>query len=233
VLENQISILLGRTPGPIARGTPLDERTPIPEVPAGIPASLLERRPDVLEAEYAARAANAQIGVAIGNFLPKIGLSAILGAVTEHLQDITNHGSALWAAGAQVSGPIFQGGTLKGAYIQSKALWEEANLQYQQAVLNALADASNALVSKKKYTEVRVQQETEVRAYREAVEVASQRYKSGSASYYELLQAQQLLFPAESALAQTRRDEMTSYVQIYKALGGGWNVSDSAWIEAK
>jgi multidrug efflux system outer membrane protein len=230
VQENQLCVLLGRNPGPIERGSGLDERAPAPEVPAGLPSALLERRPDVRAAEYAAETANAQIGLAVGNFLPRIGLTAILGGTSLRLQDITDHRSALWAAGAQVSGPIFQGGTLRGAYLEARGEWEEAKVRYQQAALNAFADAASALTVRQRLAEVRAAQQTEVDAYKEAVGVAVDRYKAGQASYYELLQVQQQLYPAESALAQTRRDELISVVQLYQALGGGWNLSDpKAW----
>jgi multidrug efflux system outer membrane protein len=233
LLENQISILLGRNPGPIARGARLSDRAPAPEVPAGLPSALLERRPDVRAAEYAARAANAQIGVAIGNFLPQIGLGAVLGDTSKRLQGIATHQAGLWSAGAQLAGPIFQAGTLRGEYIQAKAAWEDAKLQYQQAALVAFADVADALVARQKYAEIRAQDEIEVRAYREAIAVAFERFKAGEASYYELLQTQQQLYPAESALAQARRDELSSIIQLYKALGGGWNLSDPAWLEPK
>ena len=233
-LENNLSVLLGRNPGPIARGESLAAHAaPAPEVPAGLPSALLERRPDVRAAEYAAREANAQIGVAIGSFLPRIGLSAIFGGVSERLQSLTTHRAELWSAGAQLGGPLFQPGTLRGGYVRAKAAWEEAKARYEQAAANAFADASSALTARQKLREVRVQQEIEVRAYREAVDVARERYKAGSASYYELLQVQQLLYPAESAFAQTRRDELVSLVQLYKALGGGWSLTDPAWLEAK
>jgi multidrug efflux system outer membrane protein len=229
VTENQLNVLLDRNPGPIERGSPLSVHGTAPEVPAGIPSALLERRPDVRAAEYAARAANAQIGATIGSFLPEIGLSSLLGAVSPSLDGITDHKQSLWSAGAQVTGPIFQFGTLRGEYLQSKAAWELAKLQYEQTARSAFADVANALVRRRKLGEVRAHQEREVDAYQEAVAVAMERYKAGHADYYELLQVQQELYPAEAALAQTRRDELISIVQLYKALGGGWNLSDPAW----
>jgi multidrug efflux system outer membrane protein len=231
ILENSLSVLLGHPPGTITRGAPLDGRGVAPEVPAGLPSALLERRPDVRQAEYLAAAANAQIGVTIGSFLPRIGLSAILGGTSEQLQNLTSSKAALWSVGAQVTGPIFQAGALRGEYVQAKAAWEEAKLEYQQAALGAFADASNALVSRQKLAESEAQLEIEVSSFQEAVKVATQRYKAGQAGYFELLQAQEQLYPAESALAETRRDELISVVQLYKALGGGWNLKDpAAWL---
>ncbi len=231
ILEDQLGVLLGRNPGPIARATRLSDHSPAPEAPPGLPSALLERRPDVRAAEYAARAANAQIGVTIGSFLPKVGLSAVFGGVSDRLQSVASRQAGLWSAGAQVSGPLFQGGALRGQYLQAKAAWEEAKLQYQRAALNAFADAANALIARQKLAAVRAQDEIEVSAFRKATTVAFERYKAGEASYYELLQVQQQLYPAESALAQARRDELTSIVQLYKALGGGWNLSDPAWLK--
>jgi len=231
--ENQISVLLGQNPGPIARGTALAVHAATPNPPAGIPSALLERRPDVRQAEYAAKAANAQIGATIGTFLPRFGLSAALGGASENLQNVFLSKDRLWSIGAQVTGPVFQPYTLRGEYLQAKAAWELAKLQYEQTALSAFADVSNALVTRQKLGKVRVQQERAVRAYRDAVKVAFQRYRAGEAGYYELLQVQQELYPSEVALAQTRRDELISIVQLYKALGGGWNLGPSAQPLAK
>jgi multidrug efflux system outer membrane protein len=226
VQENELSVLLGRSPGPIRRGAALAAQPAAPEIPPGLPSALLERRPDVLQAEDAARAANAELGVTIGGFLPRIGLSAILGSVSTRLQDLTTGKAALWSAGAQVTGPLFQGGALHGEYHQAQEAWEEAKLRYQQTALNAFADVANALVTRQKLAQERVLQERAVQADQEAVAVAVQRYKAGEAAYYEVLQTQELLFPAENALAATRRDELVAAVQLYTALGGGWNPQD-------
>lgn len=228
VSENALCLLLGRNPGPISHNASLAHYPLPPEVPAGLPAALLERRPDILAAEDAAVAANAQIGVTVGSFLPNIGLSALFGAVSPRLQDIENHRQALWSAGANVTGPIFQAGTLKGEYRQARADWELAKLQYEQTVLAAFADVSDALIARQKLAQAVAEDEREVAAYRDAVRVAFERYKGGQASYYELLQTQQELYPAEIALARARRDALVSVVTLYKALGGGWNLKDSA-----
>jgi multidrug efflux system outer membrane protein len=229
IKENQISILVGQNPGPILRGAPLSEQVLPPEVPAGLPSALLERRPDVRLAEQAARAANAEIGVTEGGFLPRIGLSAIFGAVSPTLDDITTRKAGLWSAGAGVTGPLFQGGGLRGQYQEAKSAWEEARLEYQSTALNAFREVADALVTRQKLVEVREQQERAVRACEEAVTVSMQRYTAGRASYYEVLQSQQVLFPAEVALAQTQRDQCAAIVQLYKALGGGWKLSAADW----
>jgi multidrug efflux system outer membrane protein len=235
IKENQLSVLIGRNPAPITRDTRLEDEsvTPeVPDVPAGLPSALLERRPDVRQAENAARAANAGIGATIGGFLPRIGLSAILGAVSPSLDDITSHGAGLWSVGAQATGPLFQAGGLRGQYEQSKEEWEIAKLQYQQTALNAFEDVSNALVARQSLAEEREQQEHAVVAYREAVKLSTQRYGAGRASYFEVLQAQQLLFPAEVSLAQTRSAQLAAIVQLYMALGGGWNVRDPSFTDS-
>ena len=230
--ENQISVLVGANPGPVVRGARLADQAAPPEVPAGLPSALLERRPDVREAEYAARAADAGIGVTVGGFLPRIGLSAILGAVSPQLNQVTSRSAGLWSIGAQATGPVFQGGGLHGQYEQAKAAWEVAKLQYQLAALNAFGDVANALASRQRLAEVREQEERAVAAYAEAVTLSTQRYAAGKASYFEVIQAQQQLFPAEVALAQTRRDQFTVVVQLYKALGGGWKLADAAWTKS-
>ncbi|HEV2393191.1 MAG TPA: efflux transporter outer membrane subunit [Verrucomicrobiae bacterium] len=220
--EDQISILLGRNPGPIPRNKTLLQQAMPPEVPAGLPSELLERRPDLRQAEQLARSANAQVGVALGDFLPKIGLTALYGGVSMDLSAITSPGANLWSIGANVTGPLFQGGRLYGQYRQSEAAWEQAKLQYQQTALNALREVVDALITRQKLEAVRTAQERAVAAYRKAVEVSTRRYLAGKANYYEVLEAQQQLFPAENALAQTRRNQLIVIVQLYQALGGGW-----------
>ena len=229
IKENEISILVGRAPGPVARGARLAELEPATEVPAGLPSALLERRPDVRAAEEAAHAANAGIGVTVGGFLPRIGLSAVFGGVSPQLSDIATRGARLWSVGANVTGPVFQGGALHGQYEQAEAAWEQAKLAYQQTALSAFGDVANALVTRQRLAEVRERQERAVAAYRDAVRISTQRYTAGRASYFEVLQSQQLLFPAEAALAQTRRDQLVAVVQLYKALGGGWSLKDGDW----
>ncbi|HEX3730815.1 MAG TPA: efflux transporter outer membrane subunit [Opitutaceae bacterium] len=228
VQENALSVLLGRNPGPIDRGAALSAPAAPPQIPAGLPSDLLERRPDVKAAEYAAMATNAQIGATIGGFLPRIGLSAIFGGVSPRLQDLTSRKAEVWNVGASVTGPLFQAGTLHGEYLQAKAAWELAKLQYEQTALGAFADVADALVTREKLEQSRLEQEREVAAYQEAVKVATERYKAGEAGYFELLQAQEQLYPAEITLARTRRDELVSVIDLYKALGGGWNLKDAA-----
>jgi outer membrane protein, multidrug efflux system len=220
--ENVLCILLGRVPGPIKRGSRLQVGLP-PEVPAGLPSALLERRPDVRQMEQLLRSANAQIGQSVAAFFPTIGLTAFLGKISPELSAFTLGGANAWGAAAQASGPLFEGGRLVGQYRQAKAARDEARLRYQQTVLTALGDVANALIDRERLGEIREQQIREVAALERAVRTSTARYLAGKANYYEVLEAQQQLFPAELALARTRRDEQLAVVDLYKALGGGWN----------
>jgi multidrug efflux system outer membrane protein len=220
--ENQISILLGRNPGTVTRGAALLEQALPPEVPAGLPSALLERRPDVRQAEQLLRSANAQVGVAKADFFPQFNLTAFLGRVSPDLSGMTAGTWNAWSFGGNLVGPIFQGGLLRAQYRQAQAVWEQAKLQYQQTALNALQEVSNALVSRQKYEEIRQQQARAVTANREAFRVATERFLAGRASYYEVLTAEQQIFPAETALARTELNQLLAVVQLYEALGGGW-----------
>jgi outer membrane protein, multidrug efflux system len=227
--ENQINVLLGQNPAPVQHSAKLLEETLPPEIPAGLPSALLERRPDVLAAEQQVRAANAQIGVATANFFPQIGLTAFLGRGSSPLSQFSNPNSLIWSALVRAAGPIYQGGALKAQKRQAIAVWKQTALEYQQTALYAFQDVSDALVSREKYEATRVEQARAAQAYEEAVKVAFERYNAGKASYYEVLEAQQLLFPAQSSLAQTQLNQRLVIVQLYKALGGGWNLQDPQW----
>jgi outer membrane protein, multidrug efflux system len=228
--ENQISVLLGENPTGIATTAKLLDSIIPPDIPVGLPSALLERRPDILEAEQQVAAANAQVGVAIANYFPQIGLTTFFGQGTAPLQDIASGKATTWSAAAQLTGPLYRGGALKGAKLQAIAFWEETKLQYQQAALNAFQDVSNALISRTKYDVIRVDQQRAVDNYREAVRIAQLRYNAGKASYYEVLQWQQQLFPAETALAETETSRRIVIIQLYRALGGGWNLTDPQWM---
>jgi multidrug efflux system outer membrane protein len=229
--ENQIRILLGSTPGPIPRQGTLLEQTLPPEVPAGLPSSLLERRPDVLEAEAAVRAANAQIGIAAAAVFPKIGLTALFGRVSSPLSDFTAGRMSVWGVAGTAMGPIWEGGGIRARKRQAVAAWEQARIGYEQTVLGAFRDVSNALITREKLEAVRARQREAVEAYQAAVEVSLQRYAAGKSSYFEVLEAQQQLVPAENALARTELERRLAIVQLYQALGGGWNLSHADWSE--
>jgi len=226
--ENQLSVLLGLNPGAINRHRGLLEEELPPDVPAGLPSRLLERRPDIRQAEQLLRSANAQVGVAVANFFPQLSLTALFGQVSPELSTFTSGGANLWSVAAGLTGPLFHGGSLAAQRRQAVAAREQASLQYQATVLTALQEVSNALVAREKFAEVRTQQARAVRAYEVAVEVSRERYVAGRAGYYEILQEQQLLFPAENALVQAQVNQLLALVQLYRALGGGWSAAENA-----
>ena len=226
--ENQLSVLLGQNPGAIGRGNAaLDPQIP-PEVPAGLPSSLLERRPDIREAEQQLHSANAQVGVAKAGFFPQLNLTGLLGGVSPELAASTSGGAlAAWEIAAGLTGPLFHGGQLRAQYAQARAAREQAALQYQATVLNAFQEISSALISRAQLAAASTQQGRAVDAYKIAVKIALERYRMGNADYYEVLQEQQLLFPAEDSLVQIQLNQLLAMVQLYRALGGGWEVDAS------
>ena len=221
ITENQLCVLLGRNPGPIQRPGPLLTQG-VPDVPPGLPSELLERRPDIRRAEQLLRSANAQVGASIAEFFPKIGLTALVGKVSPELSGFTLGAANAWGIAAEGAGPIFEGGRLIGQYRQSKATRIDFELQYRQAVLNAFREVSDALVSREQLIEMREHQSHEVTALESAVKLSIERYTAGKADYYEVLEAQQQLFPAQLNLARTQRDQLLAVVTLYKTLGGGW-----------
>lgn len=221
--ENQLSVLLGRPPGPIMRGAVLTEQMFTPSTPPGLPSQLLERRPDIRQAEQTLRAANERIGVAHASFFPRLGLTTLFGGASEDIENVVKGGGNIWTVAGQLTGPIIQGGRLSSNYQATVAQWEQAKLRYEQSVITALREVSNALVNQQKLAEVEKDQARAVAALQESVRLATLRYSGGFATYFEVIESQQQLFPAENALAQTRRDQLISVVQLYKALGGGWS----------
>jgi len=225
--ENEINTLLGRNPGPVTRtSTLLAQELPV-EIPIGLPSSLLERRPDVRAAEQQVRVANAEIGVAIGDFFPRIGLTTFYGGTSTEFDNLLKSEANVWSAAATAAGPVFTGGRLTGRYRQTKAAWEEAKLNYQQTALTAFREVSDALISRRRFEEGRVEQAQAVGAGRQAVELATTRYKEGKASYYEVLEAQQQLYPAENTLSRLEVARRLAVIKLYKALGGGWETEPS------
>jgi multidrug efflux system outer membrane protein len=223
--ENQLSLLLGRVPGPIARGIALAEQ-PIPAaVPAGLPASLLLRRPDVRAAEQSLIAANANIGVADAAFYPTLSLTGLLGVQSAELSDLLGDGR-VWTIQAGLLGPIFNAGRLRNLRRVAVAQFDVARAQYEQSVTRALADASTSIVSLEKLSVAEGLRERALRANEEAVRLVNLRYESGLSAYFEVLDAMQQLFAAENNLARTRRDRLVALVQFYRALGGGWELQN-------
>jgi len=230
--ENQISILLGKSPGSILRGRPMYEQPVVPVVPTGLPSALLERRPDLRQAEQQLVSANARIGVAKAEFFPQLSLTALLGRASPEVSALTGGSASIWAVAGTLSGPLFNAGRTLGNYRASIAQWEQARLFYEQAVLTALREVSDALTALGKLTEAETGQDRSVKALAEAVDHATARYRQGLANYFEVLEAQQQLYPAQNTLAQIRRNRLFAYVQLYKALGGGWSLTDAQWTAA-
>jgi multidrug efflux system outer membrane protein len=227
--ENRINVLLARPPREVPRGAPLPEQKLPPQTPPGLPAQLLERRPDIVVAEEQIVAANARVGVAMGNFLPRIGLTAVYGGASSELSELVTGSASLWNVLGEAAGPLFEGGLRLAEYRAQKAVWEEAKAAYEQTVLVALAEVSDTLVAQEKLAEERAQREREVAALQESVDLALLRYRQGLAGYYEVLDAQQRLFPAERLLARVQTDQLTTVVRLYRALGGGWQLTGS-WL---
>ena len=219
--ENQLCVLLGRNPGPIQRQAPLPTQE-LPDIPPGLPSGLLERRPDIRQAEQLLHSANAQVGESVAEFFPKIGLTALVGKVSPELSGFTLGAANAWGIAAEGAGPLFEGGRLVGQYRQSKAARSEFELRYRQIILNAFREVSDALVSREQLVEMRQHQANEVTALESAVKLSTERYVAGKADYYEVLEAQQQLFPAQLNLARTQRDQLLAVVTLYKTLGGGW-----------
>ncbi|HTF69427.1 MAG TPA: efflux transporter outer membrane subunit [Edaphobacter sp.] len=221
--ENQISILLGRNPGPIGRGLVLNGQPHMATVPTGLPATLLERRPDVRQSEAALMSANANVGVAKAAFFPQISLTGQFGAQSTALTSFLQGPATVWSVGAEALQPLYAGGAIRSAYNLAWAQRNEAELSYRQTVQNAFGDVSNGLVGYNQSRLFRMKIEEQTNTYQETARLANVRFKNGSTSFLEVLVTQQQYFISQLALAQAWNAELQSYVQLYQALGGGWN----------
>jgi outer membrane protein, multidrug efflux system len=220
--ENQISILLGRNPGPIARGLSLVDQPHLAVVPTGLPSALLERRPDVRQSEATLIAANANVGVAKAAFFPQISLTGQFGAQSTALSSFLQGPATVWSLAGEVLQPLYAGGAIRSAYDLAWAQRGEAELTYRQTVQNAFGDVANSLVG---YNQARlfrekIQEQTDT--YQETARLANVRFTGGYTSFLEVLVTQQQYFTSELTLAQAWSTEMQNYVQLYQALGGGW-----------
>ncbi|MCU1337190.1 MAG: efflux system, outer rane lipoprotein NodT [Bryobacterales bacterium] len=220
--ENQISLLLGKNPGDIQRGQSLTDQMLPPDVPPGLPSSLLERRPDIRAAEQSLIAANAEIGVAKAAYFPQISLSGFLGGQGTQLSRLFSGPSAVWNFTPQVTQPIFTAGRLKSEVRLSQAMRDSALIQYEKIIQTAFTEVSNALIAHQRVRESRVQQELLVAALQDRTRLAYVRYQGGVDTQLNALDADRDLFQAELTLSQIRLNELNSVVQLYKALGGGW-----------
>lgn len=220
--ENLISILIGDNPEPITRGKTLLETSFPPTVPAGLPSSLLERRPDIQSAEQQLVAANAQIGVAKAAYFPDISLTAIAGYQSTALTSLFTGPAGFWSFGGQLTQPIFTAGKIRSNVRLTEAQQQEAALFYQQSIQQAFREVSDSLIGYRKDQEYRAQQELLTTAAQDTVRLANVRYNGGVTSYLEVLDSDTRYFNAQIALAQAELNERVALVQLYNALGGGW-----------
>ena len=220
--ENFISILVGTNPESVIRGRELVDQPHPLEVPAGLPSSLLERRPDILQAEQQLIAANAQIGVAKADYFPQISLTATGGSQSSALSRLFAGPAGLWALGASALQPVFEGGRIRNRVRVTEARAQQATFVYQRTIQQAFRDVSDALVAYRKSQEIRIQQQQLTTAAEDATRLSNMRYRGGAASYLEVLDSETRSFAAQLALAQARLRELESLVQIYRSLGGGW-----------
>ncbi|MDP4260817.1 MAG: efflux transporter outer membrane subunit [Bacteroidota bacterium] len=219
--ENALSILLGRNPGPIARGKSL-RNLALPAIPSGLPSQLLERRPDVAQAEQNLIAANAQIGAAKALYFPTISLTGSYGQASEDLSNLFKGPAREWVYSGSLTGPIFTAGAISGQVRQAEAARKAALLAYELSIQSAFADVENALIARTKIAEQLQAQGRLVNAAKEYTRLARLQYKGGYVPYSTVLQAEEQLFPAELNYAQYNASLYTSLINIYKAMGGGW-----------
>lgn len=220
--ENFISILLGQNPGPIVRGKSLNEQPRLSSVPPGLPSHLLDRRPDIRQAEEQLIAANAQIGVAKAALYPSISLTGTAGYQSTALTSLFSGPAGFWNTGATLLQPVFQGGRLRSNVRLTESQQRQALLSYQKTVQNAFREVFDSLIAYQRTTEVRQEQQNLVTSAQDSASLARMRYEAGSAAYLEVLTNETNFYSAELNLTQARLDEMLALVQLYNALGGGW-----------
>jgi outer membrane protein, multidrug efflux system len=221
--ENNISLLLGKNPQAIPRGQTLVDQGHLPTVPAGLPSAILQRRPDVLRDEESLVAANANVGVAKALFFPQIALTGEFGAASVAMSSFLAGPATFWAVGGQITQPIFEGGRIRANYHLAWAERDQAELTYKQTVLQAFGDVSNSLVGYNDSRLYRAKIQEEAATYKETARLATVRYQGGVTSFLEVLVTEQDYFTAELSLANAYFAEMQNYVQLYQALGGGWD----------
>jgi multidrug efflux system outer membrane protein len=223
--ENALSLLLGKPPGDVPRGRPLEAFQEPPSIPVGLPSDLLERRPDIRQAEQALVAANAQIGAARAEYFPRISLTGFLGAQSQALSELLTGPARLANVSLGAAAPIFNAGRTRANVKLAEAVQREMLVNYQRAIYTAFRDVSDSLAAHTKTSEQRVEQERLVDALRESTRLSTQRYQAGQDSFLPVLDAQRNLFQGELELARLRQRQLASLVQLYRALGGGWSAS--------
>jgi NodT family efflux transporter outer membrane factor (OMF) lipoprotein len=223
VTEHLLTLLLGQVPGDVPRGQSLEAfRTP-PAIPAGLPSALLERRPDIRRAEQELIAANARIGAARAELFPRISLTGLLGVQSRALSDLLTGPARTWTAAAGATAPLFDAGRTRGNIRLAEGVQRELVLRYQQAIYNAFREVSDALATHAQASEERAEQERLIGALQSSVRLSTRRYEGGVDSYLQVLDAQRNLFRGELDLARLRLREITAVVELYRALGGGWD----------
>jgi multidrug efflux system outer membrane protein len=220
--ENQLAILLGRNPGPIARGRSLLEQELAPTVPAGLPSTLLDRRPDIRQAEQQLIGDHALVAVARAAYFPTVSLTASAGYESSALLNLFKAANGMWLFAPAGSLPIFHAGAIRAGVRSAEARRQESLLAYQQTVQQAFREVADSLAAYRKLAQLRTQQESLVESLRQGVDLADLGYKGGVASYLEYLDAERQLLDAQLQLVQTRREDLTNIVTLYRALGGGW-----------
>ena len=220
--ENQISFLLAGDPSAVARGRPLADQPQPPQVPAGLPSALLERRPDIRAAEQNLVAANAIIGVAKAAYFPRITLTGLLGFQSDQLSGLFSGPARMWQFVPQITQPIFNGGRVRSGVKLAEAQQQLALIEYERAIQNAFREVSDTLIQHRKVHEIRAEQELLVATLQDRSRMAYRRYEGGIDTLLNALDADRDLFEAELRLAQTKRNELLALVQLYRALGGGW-----------
>lgn len=219
--ENQLSLLLGRPPGPIPRGKRLDELT-LPGIPAGLPAELLERRPDIIQAEQTLIAANAQIGVAKAAYFPQISLTGFLGVASSDISRLFVPGADVWSAGGTIAAPLINFGSISGQVKQAEALQQQAIFQYRQAILTGFREVEDALIKTAKAHDQLKAQMQQVASLTEYARLSRLQFEAGTANYLQVLDADRSLFAGRINFNQTNLDLLTAIVAVYKSMGGGW-----------
>lgn len=221
LLENSLSVLLGRAPGPIERGLTIDAMH-LPDIPAGLPSDVLQQRPDVLGAEYRLRAANERIGAAIAEYYPRVSLTGALGVASDDLSSLASSSATIYDIAAGVTGPLFTAGRIEGQVEAAEAIERQALNEYLGAVLTALRESEDALVTRSTTREEIASQSRQVEALDTYATLARQRYDNGYVGYLEVLDAERTLFDAELQQVQLRANLYASAIGVYKAFGGGW-----------
>ena len=219
--ENALSVLLGRNPGPVPRGKPVDQLM-APSVPAGVPSEILANRPDIRQAEQDLIAANANIGVAKALYFPTISLTGLFGWASNDLSDLFKGPAKTWSWAVPATAPIFTAGAIAGQVKSAEAVQQQALFNYEKSIQNAFRETEDALIDQKKTKEQIASQTEEVKSLRDYVRLARLRYDNGYASYLEVLYAESRLYSTELALTQTQESLLQALVNVYKAMGGGW-----------